>query len=87
VVSIDDQQPRYGMDFKTEQEAEDYAISRGENVNRVKNAYIDMLRMSNDPTDRKEAENRASKIVFSGALNLQQAENQYNLAVQQISRI
>lgn len=88
VVSITTQQPLFsGREFDSEQEAEQFSVSRGEQVNRVKNAYIEMLKMSDDPQDKKEAQNRNSKIVFSGALNMQEAENQYNLAVQQISRV
>jgi hypothetical protein len=53
----------------------------------MKNAYVDMLANSSDPADRKASENRDSKIVFSGALNQQSAVNQYNLVIEQITRI
>ena len=74
-------------EFDTEQEAEDFVRRNNSDVNRMKNAYIDMLANSSDPADRKSSENRDSKIVFSGALNQQSAVNQYNLVIEQITRI
>jgi len=74
-------------EFDTEQEAEDFVRINSSDVNLMKNAYIDMLANSSDPSDRKASENRDSKIVFSGALNQQSAVNQYNLVIEQITRI
>jgi hypothetical protein len=74
-------------EFDTEQEAEDFVRRNSSDVNRMKNAYVDMLANSSDPADRKASENRDSKIVFSGALNQQSAVNQYNLVIEQITRI
>lgn len=74
-------------EFDTEEEAERFVRSNGDNINRLKNAYIEMLANSTDPADKKASENRDSKIVFSGALNENSAVNQYNLVVQQITRI
>jgi hypothetical protein len=75
------------LSFDTEKEAEDYAASRQLTVNRVKNAYIDYLELSDSPSDKKAAENRDSKIVFGVTLSQQQAEDQYNDIIGQISRI
>lgn len=74
-------------EFDTEEEAERYVTSNRDNVNRLKNAYIQMLASSSDPADVKASQNRDSKIVFSGALNEDSAVNQYNLVMQQITRI
>jgi hypothetical protein len=53
----------------------------------IKNAYIDYLTLSDNPSDREAAKKTESKIVFSGALSQQQAEDQYNDIIGQISRI
>lgn len=53
----------------------------------IKNAYIDYLTLSDNPSDREAAKKTESKIVFSGALSQQQAEDQYNDIIGQISRL
>jgi hypothetical protein len=53
----------------------------------IKTAYIDYLTLSDNPSDRDAAKKTESKIVFSGALSQQQAEDQYNDIIGQISRI
>lgn len=53
----------------------------------IKNAYIDYLTVSDSPSDREAAKKTESKIVFSGALSQQQAEDQYNDIIGQISRL
>jgi len=73
--------------FDTEDLAEEAVLNSSENVNRVKNAYIDMLAQSTDPSDKEAALRKDSKIVFSGALSLQEATNQYNTVIKQITRL
>ena len=75
------------MSFETEKEAEDYARTNGITVNRVKNAYIENLELSESPADREAAKNRNSKIVFGVSLSEQEAINQYNDTIEQISRV
>jgi hypothetical protein len=58
-----------------------------DNPTDIKNAYIDLLKSSDNPEDVKAAENVNSKLVFSGALSLNEATNQYNSIVSQISRM
>jgi hypothetical protein len=53
----------------------------------IKNAYIDYLASSDSPSDKEAAKKIESKIVFSGALSLQQAEDQYRDIIGQISRV
>ena len=53
----------------------------------IKNAYIDYLATSDSPSDKEAAKKIESKIVFSGALSLQQAEDQYRDIIGQISRV
>lgn len=53
----------------------------------IKDAYIDYLKSSDEPSDKEAAKKPQSKIVFSGALSQQQAEDQYNDIIGQISRI
>ena len=55
--------------------------------NSIKTAYIDMLMASDNPEDIKAAEKPQSKLVFSGALSLNEATAQYNSVVSQIARI
>lgn len=57
------------------------------NATMIKDAYMDYLRSSNEPSDKEAAKKPESKIVFSGALSQQQAEDQYNDVIGQISRI
>lgn len=57
------------------------------NSDDIKNAYMDFLKKSDDPQDKVAAKNADSKIVFSGALNLQQAENQYKEIINKIKSI
>lgn len=57
------------------------------NADNIKDAYIELLKNSDDPQDKLAAQNPNSKIVFSGALSLTQAENQYNDIINQIRRI
>lgn len=53
----------------------------------VKNAYIDFLSNQNNPEDRLAASNTQSKIVFNGALSEQQAIDQYNRIIREISKV
>jgi len=53
----------------------------------IKNAYIDYLASSDNPSDREASKKEQSKIVFSGALSEQQATDQYNSIITQISKI
>lgn len=53
----------------------------------IKDAYIDYLASSDSPSDREASKKIESKIVFSGALSQQEAEDQYNDIIGQISRI
>lgn len=53
----------------------------------VKNAYIDYLKTSDDQSDREAAKKPESKIVFSGALSEQEAEEQYKSIIGEISRV
>lgn len=73
--------------FDSEKEAQDYALTNRINVNRVKNAYIEYLELSDSPSDKKAAENRNSKIVFGVSISQQQAQDQYNDIIGQISRV
>jgi hypothetical protein len=57
------------------------------NDTEVKDAYMDYLRKQDNPEDKKAAENPRSKIVFNGALSQQDAINQYNRVIQEISRV
>lgn len=57
------------------------------NSDSIKEAYIDLLKKSDDPQDKIAAKNPDSKIVFSGALNLNEAESQYNTIIDTIKRI
>jgi hypothetical protein len=54
---------------------------------RIKNSYLEYLSLSDNPEDVKASLMPRSKIVFSGALNQQQAEDQYNNIIQEISRL
>jgi hypothetical protein len=74
-------------DFTTEKEAVDFCRANTISVNQVKDAYIDYLNQSDDPSDKKAAENRDSKIVFSGALSEADAVNQYNLTISEIAKL
>ena len=47
----------------------------------------DYLASSDSPSDKEAAKKIESKIVFSGALSLQQAEDQYRDIIGQISRV
>lgn len=53
---------------------------------KIKDAYIDTLKMSNSPEDITASKNLDTKIVFNGALSRAQAENQYNDIIKQISK-
>jgi hypothetical protein len=53
----------------------------------IKQSYIDFLKLQDNPEDKKAAENPNSKIVFSGAYSEQEAINQYNDIISQISKI
>lgn len=53
----------------------------------VKKAYLEYLRKQDNPEDRLAAENENSKIVFNGALSEQQAIDQYNRIIREISKI
>jgi hypothetical protein len=61
-----------------------YAIS---DDTKVKDAYIDFLKKQDNPEDKLAAENPNSKIVFNGALSEEQAVNQYNRIINQISKL
>ena len=56
-------------------------------ANLIKTAYIDFLASSDSPSDKEAAKRPESKIVFSGALSMQQAEDQYRDIIGQISRV
>ena len=60
---------------------------KGFKINRVKDAYIDYLAQSQDPNDVKASKQRDSKIVFSGALSMAEAQAQYENVVSQITKI
>lgn len=53
----------------------------------IKDAYIDLLKKSDSPADKQAANNPNSKIVFSGALSLSQAESQYTNIINQIKNL
>ena len=53
----------------------------------IKTAYIDYLKLQNNPEDKKAAENPRSKVVFNGAFSQQDAIDEYNRVIQEISRI
>lgn len=53
----------------------------------IKNAYLETLANSDNPLDRKKAEEVNSKIVISGIFNERQAIDKYNAIIQQISKI
>ncbi len=53
----------------------------------IKNAYIEFLSLSPSQSDREAAKKPQSKIVFSGDLSQQEAENQYNSIISQISKL
>ena len=57
------------------------------NATMIKDAYMDYLRSSDEPSDKEAAKKPESKIVFSGALSQAQAETQYNDIIGQISKI
>lgn len=74
--------------FNSSKEADDYFIqTNGMPVNRIKTAYLEYLENSDDASDRAASKLPDSKIVFSGALNEQDAINQYDFAIRQITRI
>lgn len=75
------------MVFTSEADAEAYCRTNSIGVNQVKNAYIDYLSQSDDPSDRKAATNRDSKITFSGALTENAAVNQYKLTISEITKL
>lgn len=53
----------------------------------VKQSYLEFLSKQDSPDDRLAAENPKSKIVFNGALSEQQAIEQYDSIINQISRL
>jgi len=57
------------------------------NSTKIKDAYIDFLSLSPSQSDREAAKKPQSKIVFSGALSQQQAEDQYNDIIREISKV
>lgn len=73
--------------YPSEKEAVDSVRGRGQKINRVKDAYIDYLAQSQDPNDVKASKNRDSKIVFSGALSMAEAQAQYENVISQITKI
>lgn len=88
VVDVTTNTNYYGnREFDTEELAEEAVLNSGNNVNRVKNAYIDLLAQSTDPSDKEAAKRKDSKIIFSGALSVQDATNQYNTVIKQITRL
>lgn len=88
VVDVKTNTNYYGnREFDTEELAEEFVLNTNDNVNRVKNAYVDLLAQSTDPSDKEAAKRKDSKIVFSGALSLQDATNQYNTVIKQITRL
>jgi hypothetical protein len=58
-----------------------------EDTTMIKNAYIEFLSLSPSQSDREAAKKPQSKIVFSGAKNQQQAEDQYNDIIREISKV
>lgn len=55
--------------------------------NVIRSMYIDYLKTSQDPSDIAASKREDTKIVFNGARSLQQATNEYNRVVQQISNV
>jgi hypothetical protein len=53
---------------------------------KIKSAYMDTLKMSLNPEDITASKTPDTKIVFSGALSLQDAEKQYNQIIKEISK-
>lgn len=53
----------------------------------VKAAYMEYLNKQDNPEDRAAAANERSKIVFNGALSEQQAIDQYNRIIREISNL
>lgn len=53
----------------------------------IKKAYMDYLSKQDNPEDKLAAENPNSKIVFSGSLSKDQAVNEYNRIINQISKL
>lgn len=56
-------------------------------ADRIKNAYMDFLALSDNPEDVKASLNPSSKIVVTGAFSEQQAVDQYNSIIEQISNL
>jgi hypothetical protein len=77
----------YRQEFNTQEEAYEYIRQNGLDIDRVKIAYMDYLAMSDHPEDIKASTNWGSKVLFSGALNQQQAENEYEKAIRSITNI
>lgn len=81
------QNTSYRQEFNTQQEAYDYIKQNDLDIDRVKIAYMDYLAKSDHPEDIKASKNWGSKVLFSGALNQQQAQNEYEKAIRSITNI
>ena len=71
---------KYGMQFDA---GFDFLINPGgvgipiKDRNIIKDAYMDYLKMSNNPTDKEAAKYPDAKIVFSSSLKMQDAQDEY----------
>jgi len=81
------QSTRYSNEYDTPQDAVADVKANGWQIDRAKIAYMDYLASSVNPDDVKASENWDSKILFSGALNEDQAKNQYESAIKKISNL
>ncbi len=76
-----------GTTFDTEKDAVDDARSWGRQVGETKDAYIEYLKNSSNPADVKSSETPETKLIFTGALTMREAEQQYNMMMSQITRL
>lgn len=73
-----------GYDSNIDPTSIGYAITSDTDV---KAAYLEYLSKQDNPEDRAAAANERSKIVFNGALSEQQAIDQYNRIIREISNL
>jgi hypothetical protein len=53
----------------------------------IKNAYIDMLSLSDNPIDIESSKRPNTKIVFANSRSLQQAEDEYNRIIETLKNL
>jgi len=56
-------------------------------ITKVKNAYIDFLKLQKNASDISASKREDTKIVLGGSLSLRETEDQYNRVIGQISKL